>query len=208
MSDADPNPAARPSRRQGFWLTVGEVVGVLALIIAGLNYWESHQQHAAAAMREQALSRAETAFVATGEAAAGGKSIDLRPLKAGQAIQSQRYRFPADVLDHPMELTAERPRIEVDWISGGLKRALEKGHARSTGEARAPVVIETTYVEDGDTRTDVSLYRVGFAWKRGFLGGWEIRLRGIALSRRGLSGDNSSVLEQDWASAKAGLARR
>jgi hypothetical protein len=208
MSDPDSVRAARPPRRQGFWLTVGEVVGVLAVIIAGLNLWESHQQHTEAAKREQAQSVSEVAFVATGEADAAGRAIGLRPLKPSQAIQSQRYRFPEDVLDHPKELTAERPRIEADWIVGGLKRALDVAHAPANGEARAPVVIETTYVEDGDTRTDVSLYQIGFAWKRGLLGGRRIRLKGIALSQRKLTGDSSTILERHWASAKAGLARR
>src|SRR5580692_5245560 len=132
MSDPDPTPLARP-RRQGFWLTVGEVVGVLALVIAGLNYWESHQQHLDDVRRVQAQTQAATAFVAVGEADREGRFVGLHPLKGSQAIQSQRYRFPDEVLDHPMEITAERPRIEADWIAAGVKRALDESHARSAG---------------------------------------------------------------------------
>jgi hypothetical protein len=208
MSDPDPAPAPKPRHRQGFWLTVGEIVGVLALIIAGLNFWDSHQQREVDAKREQAQSQAASAFVLTGEADGQGRAIALRPLKASQAIQSQRYRFPMDLVDHPVDLTAERPRIEVDWISGGLRRTLDLVHARPNGEARSPVVVETTYVEDGDTRTDISLYQIGFAWKREFLGGRQIRLTGIALSRRGLTGDSSATVEQRWTTARADLGAR
>jgi len=208
MSDPDPVPAPKPRHRQGFWLTVGEVVGVLALIIAGLNFWDSHQQRAVDAKREQAQSQAASAFVLTGEADGQGRAIALRSLKVSQAIQSQRYRFPMDLVDHPVDLTAERPRIEADWISGGLKSTLDLAHARPNGEARAPVVVETTYVEDGDTRTDVSLYQIGFAWKRQLLGGRQIRLTGIALGRRGLTGDSSATVEQRWATARAELGAR
>lgn len=207
MSDTDPAPAARP-RRQGFWLTVGEIVGVLALVIAGLNFWESHQQHQEDVRRAQAQTRAETAFVVVGEADKDGRFVTLRPLKASQAIQSQRYRFPGEVVDHPIEITAERPRIEADWIAVGLRRVLDGGHARGGGEARVPVVIETTFVEDGDTRLDVSVYQLGVAWKRVFLGGRQIRLTGLALATRGLAGDPAPVLQSRWTAAKVALAER
>jgi len=212
---APSDPATPAPRRQGFWLTVSEIVGVLALIIAGLNLWDSRQQHALDAAREreraqaeQARAQAQSAFIAVGEADAEGRTISLRPLKTVQAIQSQRYDFPHDVLDHGVDVTAERPRIEADWIAGGLKRALEAAHAKAVGEARVPVVIETVYVEDGDSRTDVSLYRIGFSWKRGFLGDWRVHLRGIALARRGLAGDPAAALDAGWTAAKADLAAR
>jgi hypothetical protein len=201
-----PAPAAAPRRRQGFWLTVSEIVGVLALVIAGLNFWESRRQHAEDVAKEQARIQAAVAFVAVGEADAEGRAIDLKPLKSVQAIQSERYDFPREILDHPVDITAERPRIQADWIAGGLKRALDAAHARSTGEARLPVAIETSYVEEGDTHSDVSLYRIGFAWKRGFLGGWQIRLQGIALYRRNLDGDPVKAADARWTAAKAELA--
>jgi len=207
MSQPDPAPLARP-RRQGFWLTVGEVVAVLALLIAGLNYWESHQQHVDDVRRAQAQTRAATAFVAVGEADRDGRFVGLRALKASQAIQSQRYRFPDEVLDHPVEITAERPRIEADWIAAGLKRVLDESHARGAGEARVPVVMQTVFVEDGDTRTDVSLYQLGVAWKRGFLGARQIRLTGLALAKRELPGDPAPTLQSHWTAAKAALEAR
>jgi hypothetical protein len=189
-------------------LTVGEVVAVLALVIAGLNFWESHQQHQNDVRRALAQTQAATAFVAGGEADRDGRFVSLHALGASQAIQSQHYRFPDEVLDHPVEITAERPRIEADWIAAGLKRALDESHARGAGEARVPVVIQTVFVEDGDTRTDVSLYQLGVAWKRGFLGGRQIRLTGLALAKRSLSGDPGLLLQSHWVAAKAALAAR
>jgi hypothetical protein len=195
-------------RRQRIWLTVGEVVAVLALVIAGLNYWESHQQHAEQVRRDQAQTRAASVFVNVGEADKDGRFVSLHPLRPSQAIQSQRYRFPSEVLDHPMEITAESPRIDADWIAGGVRRVLDDGHAVGTGEARIPVIVETTYVEDGDTRTDVSLYQLGVSWKRAFLSGRQIRLTGLALSRRQIPGDPAQLLQARWAAAKTTLAAR
>ncbi len=207
MSQPDPAPAARP-RRQGFWLTVGEVVAVLALVIAGLNFWESHQQHQNDVRRALAQTQAATAFVAGGEADRDGRFVSLHALGAGQAIQSQRYRFPDEVLDNPVEITAERPRIAADQIAAGLKRVLDENHARGAGEARVPVVIQTVFVEDGDTRTDVSLYQLGVAWKRGFLGGRQIRLTGLALAKRALPDDPAPILQSHWTAAKSALTER
>ncbi len=206
QSDRGGTPPRR--RRQGFWLTAGEVVGVVAVVIAGLNLWDSHQQRALDARREQERIHAATAFVAVGEADAEGRSLNLRPLKAEQAIQSVRLRFPSDVLDHPVDIAAARPRIESAWISAGLKRALETVHAAGAGETRLPVALDTVYVEDGDTHADSSLYQVGVAWKRGFLGGWEFRVLGLSLARRGLSGDTHVMLEQRWLTTRSTLDRR
>lgn len=207
MTDPDAKPTSGPRRGQAFWLTAGEIIGGLALVIAGLNYWEGHHEHVQAARREQAQAQAATSFVATGEADNGGRTLGLRPLKATQAIQSQRFRFPADIRADPVEVTAERPRVEVDWVVQGLKRALETAHAKSTGEARVPVIIETVYVEDGETHQDVSLYQVGFAWKHEFLSGWQIRLKGMALSRRGLKSNAAAALFKPWSAAKAEFTR-
>jgi hypothetical protein len=205
---SDPARTPRPRRGQGFWLTAGEIVGVLALIIAGLNFWDSHQQHAEERRREQTQSRAETAFVAVGEADREGRTITLHALKSTQAIESQRYRFAHDVLDHLTDRTAARPTIEADWIAEGLKRALERSHAPAAGEALTPVAVETSYVEGGDTHTDVSLYQVGFAWKRGLFGGWQIRLRGLSLARRALTGDPAPLVEARWTADQQALPHR
>jgi hypothetical protein len=206
VSGRPPGSAPPPRRRQGFWLTVGEIVGVLALGVAGLNYWDSHQQHAEEEKRAQAHTQAAVAFVAVGEADREGRTVALRPLKSAQAIQSQRYTFPKDVLDRPVEIAADKPRIQADWVASGLKRALEAAHAKGEGSARVPVLIDTTYVEDGDTRTDLSLYQLGFSWKKTFLSGRQVRLEGLALAKRHPSADAATQMETRWGAAKKALS--
>ena len=206
MVDPAASPPAR-KRRQGFWLTAGEVIGVLALAIAALNYWDSHRQHAEETKHAEIQARAEAAFVATGVADSGGRRIVLQPLKPTQAIQSQRYLFPKDVLDHTMEVSAARPQINLDWIANGLRRALDEAHVKAAGEARLPLAIVTTYVEDGDTRTDRSIYQIGYAYHPRLLGGMQIRLQGIALARRAIDSDPQASVDKRWATAKTGAGR-
>ena len=181
-----------PKRRQGFWLTVGEIVGVLALAIAALNYRDSHNQHAEAVRQTTAEKDASAAFVVTGAAEADGRRIALKALKSSQAIESQRYYFPKPILDHPMEVAAAAPQIDLGWIEDGLRGAPRSG---KSGESTLPVAIVTTYVEDGDTRTDTSLYRIGYGWTTGLFGGPKFRLEGLALSRRAVGGAPETLVK-------------
>ena len=180
-------------RRQNFWLTVGEIVGVLALVIAALNYWDSHKQHAVEMREVSAERRAQTAFVVTGAADVEGRRIALRSLKSSQAIQSQRYYFPRSVLNHAMEITAAEPQIDLGWIEGGLRKVARPA---KSGESTLPVAIVTTYVEDGDTRTDTSVYKVGYGWTTGLFGGPKFRLQGIALGRRAIRSDPARLVNE------------
>jgi hypothetical protein len=184
---------AAPKRRQGFWLTVGEIVAVLALAVAALNYWESHKEHVDEVRQISAEKRAQAAFVVTGTAVSDGRRIALKSLKSSQAIQSQRYYFPKSILDHAMEVAAAEPQIDLGWIEEGLRKAPRSG---KSGESTLPVAIVTTFVEDGDTRTDTSLYRIGYGWTTGLFGGPKFRLQGIALSRRAVKGDPAGLVER------------
>ncbi len=189
-------PPPPKKARQGFWLTVGEIVAVLGLIVAVLNFWDTRQQQHQDARKSVAQARAAAAFVITGQASDDGRRVTITSMKASQAIQSQRYVFPKAVLDHPMEVTAAQPQIDLGWIEDGLKKA--RGLS-GEGEATVPVAIATTFVEDGETRNDVSLYRLGYAWRKGGLfGGVKLRLQGLALARRAVSGTGAAAVEAAW----------
>jgi hypothetical protein len=189
---------AEQKRQRRFWLTVGEVVAVLALVIAGLNFWDSHREHAAAEHHEAIQAQAQAAFVITGTADAAGERVMIDPLKPAQAIQSQRYIFPSAILGHPMEVSAARPQIDAAWIDAGLRKALAAAHVKTDGETRLPVGVMTTYVEDGDTRTDNSIYLLGYAYRPHFLTGMKITLQGLSLDGRDVKGDLQAKVNRRW----------
>lgn len=197
MGDSAPPPGRRKGRLS--WLTIGEAAGVLAVVIAGLSYWDAHREHAAADSQSAAEARAHAAFVMVGSADAKGRQIALRALQPNQAIQSEHFVFPSNILDHPVDIVAARPRIEADWIASGLERALDRAHAKGDGEGRLPAAVITTYAEGGDTLTDRSEYAIGYAWRSRFLRGREIALQGISLIRRGLKGDPQAAIDRLWA---------
>ena len=195
---AEPSPR-EPRPRGRLWISIGEGAAVLAVIIAALSYWDAHRQHVEEARSAARQARAQAALVLRAAAVEGGRRLTLDSVDPSQVIQSQRYVFPAAVLDHPMEVTAARPQIDQGWIAGGLDRVLKD--AKGDGEARLPVAIVTTYVEAGDTRQDRSLYALGYAWRSHFLGGRQIILQGLALERRGFSGDPRAAVERAWKAA-------
>jgi hypothetical protein len=188
-----------PERKRGrFWLNVGEAAAVIGVAIAALSFWDTHRQHAEEARQAAEQSQAQSAFVLRAAAEAAGRRLTLDSVEPRQVIQSQRYYFPAAILDHAMEVTAARPQIDQAWIAGGLEKALNASHAKGDGEARLPVVIVTSYVEDGEARQDRSLYLIGYAYRSHFLGGRQIILQGLALQRRQIAGDPQASVERQW----------
>ena len=105
------------------------------------------------------------------------------------------------MLDQAKDVSAAKPQIDLGWFSDGLGKALDREHAKGSGEGRLPVGIVTTYVEDGDTRTDNSIYEVGYAYHGRFLLGRRLTLRGISLSRRGVSEDLQAAVNRQWTAA-------
>ena len=204
MPDAMTDTPAARKRRFRLWLTISELVGVLALVIAGLNFWDSHRQRVQDARREAAADHAASAryaLVMSSQMAADGARLDLQAVDPAQAIQDERYLFPRAVLDHAMEVSAAKPQIDLDWIASGLR--VEVARARragggADGEATLPVGVVATYVQDGEMRTDQSIYRLGYAWRSRLLGGPRLALQGVSLIRRSVRGDLRTAVEAAW----------
>jgi hypothetical protein len=205
--------AKAESKAQGrrFWLTVGEVVAVLGLGLAGLNYWDGHRDHQQALRQEAAKAQAQSrsVFVMRGHADKDGERVLLEPTDAAQVVQTQRYLFPAPVLDHGKQISSGRLEIDRVWFEDGLKSALKaarkSGAELPKGEATLPVGVITTYVENGETRTDQSLYQVAYAAEPGLLRTVKLKLLGATLLRRGVKGDVQAAVDAAWR-AEAPLA--
>ena len=196
-------PAAR-KRRFRLWLTISELVGVLALVIAGLNFWDSHRERVQDSRREAAADRAagaRYAFVMSSQMEAQGARLSFQAVNPAQAIQGERYLFPRVVLGHAMEVSAAKPQIDLDWIEAGLRGQVAQARragAGADGEATIPVGVIATYVQDGEMHTDQSIYRLGYAWRPRLLGGPRLALQGVSLVRRGVPGDLRTAVESAW----------
>ena len=213
MSEDAPKPESKPKGFR-FWITVGEVVALLGLGLAGLSYWDNHRSREQAQRQEaeKAKAQSRSVFLMRGEADEDGERVILEPSNPAQVVQTQRYLFPTAVLDRGKEIGAGRLQIDLVWFDDGLKDALKAarkaGAPLPKGEARLPVGVITSYVEDGETRTDRSIYRIGYTAEPGLLGAVKLNLLGATLVRRGVTGDLQVAVDAAWrAEAPAGDER-
>lgn len=166
------------------WVTLGEVVAVLAVLISAATLWNSYQERKSAeaerAATAQKETRAETALVLRARAEADGKRLALEPVEPDQVIQSQQVIFPSKLGVKPVE-TAGDARIEARWIADPLKRA--KTERSGAGDLRVPVAIVTRFTSKDAVRTSAALYQLTYARDDGLLGS-SIELRGLSLVER------------------------
>ena len=172
------------------WVTLGEAVAIAAVAISGLtlyNSWHERNDPPAAlpARHAQPLTLRATA-------SADGSRLALAPAVAAQIVQSQTIAFPKALGVAPGATTGD-PRVEASWVERPLREADE--HAgRAAGDRTLPILVTTRYVEDGADRSDVCVYRLGYAVESGGLfSGRHVRLRGLSLSARGVTGGQARI---------------
>ncbi|MFT4053509.1 MAG: hypothetical protein QM681_03310, partial [Novosphingobium sp.] len=110
-TEARADEAAAIRRR---WITLGEVLTVIAVTISGLTLWNSWSQRneseaGKVADARHASVKAATLTLLTGSAA--DKELVLKPASPGQSVQSQSIAFPSALGLSDAETTGE-PRIE------------------------------------------------------------------------------------------------
>lgn len=213
-TDARP-PEPKPERRRALNVTlrIGETVAVLGLVLGLASFLvgradrraEEAEERQAKAEASQQQARA-TALVLRGTVDGEGERVLLDPVDPEQIVQTQTYLFPRAVRERGREIDAGRPQIDAVWIADGLKRerrTLEKaGVEPPAGEDEAPVAVVTAFIQDGDTRTDRAIYRVGYRIEDNLLGRSDVKLTGVSLIRRMPQGDLQAELDRLWAQSR------
>jgi hypothetical protein len=188
-SDLPPIPtreeaeAAAVRRR---WITLAEVLGVIAVLISGLTLWNSYRQQNVdeadkAAARSQAAAEAQVLLLRASPDR-DGRILGLAPAGTGQTIQNQTVNFPTPLGVAAIDTLIE-PRIEARWFEEALLRARRAAGAQpeSRGDERAPVAITTLFFSGGAMHRDSAIYDIGYRIEGGGLfGGNRIRMRGIS----------------------------
>jgi hypothetical protein len=199
-------PAPKRKRRVPLRaLTLAEVVGIAAVIIAALGYWDTHRERqqteadkAAAERQHQAEAKAgalKTTFLMSGQPQ-GTDLIRLTPVHPDQVIQTQAISFPAEVRGEPVQTTGN-PRIEAGWLEGGLEAAL-KARGVKAGRGRVPVGVATSYIEDGQEKTDHAVYLVAYTLHPRMLRSARVELEGLSLLRRDVGEDLQKAVDTAW----------
>jgi hypothetical protein len=188
------------------WLSLAELVGIVAVAIAALGYWDSHRERAqtdreraAEAQEKKAEAQAgalKLSFLMTGTPEGGGDRLRLSTVHAEQVIQTQSVNFPSEVRGDAVQTTGN-PRIEAGWFEGGLSKA-EHARGSKQHQGRVPVGIVTVFIEDGQTKTDRSIYLVGYSAHPRVLRSDKVEMEGLSLVRRGVGDDVQAAVDAVW----------
>lgn len=185
-------PVAETTKRRR-WLSIGETVGILALLISGISLWDSHQERVetrTAASKPKPVH--VTPLVLTASADSEGEILRLASPNADRVIQTQTIVFPK-ALDLASVDTVGNSRIEADWFASALRSAV--GDDRGNG--RLPVGIITHYTDNGTERTDVAIYDIGHGWRSRLLQRDVPVLEGVTLVSRAPK-DLQATLDSRW----------
>jgi hypothetical protein len=201
MSEGEPTTAERQeaARIRRRWITLGEVLAVIGVLISGLALWNSWSERNAAE-KERAAEKAKQASVSHSlllKASGGAKRLALAAHDPDQAIQSQTLLFPSAFGLGAFDTT--EPRIEAEWVRRAVGKAHDKDK-KARGDARMPVAITTRFVADGRAFTDSALYDVGYKESDGGLfEGAEVELKGLSLIGRTSAAEAQKRLDALWA---------
>ena len=198
---------ARKKRLPLRWLSLAEIVGIVAVAIAALGYWDSHRERsqeasekAAAARERQAEQKAgalKLTFLMTGAPAGSGDRIQLTAVHPEQVIQTQAVTLPREVRGDAIQTTGN-PRIEAGWFEGGLEKALH-AHGVTATRGRVPIGLDTVFIEDGQPKTDRAVYLLGYSLHPRVLRSAKVELEGLSLLRRGVGEDLGAAVDAAWA---------
>lgn len=184
------------------WITLGELLAVIAIIISALTLWNSWRERSDSAATktadaQRASTRAATLVLIAADA--GERALVLKPVSAEQSVQSQTILFPTALDAAPAQTTGE-PRIEAAWFESALKKARNAAKLpdNSRGDERLPVAITTRFLVDGKAHEDVALYDIGYTISGRLISGHSVTLRGISLASRVKSGNAQAKLDARW----------
>ena len=182
------------------WITLGEVLAVVAVIISGLTFWNSYQERSSTEAERQAEKKQKSVKAQTLmlKAEGGGSTLGLTAMDPDQAIQGQTIRFPSALGLGAID--AVDPRIEADWIERAAEKARKAGgKKKDSGDSRMPVAITTRFVSGGETYTDSAIYDVGYRLDTDLLD-TDAKLLGLSLVERTKAERLQSRLDSVWAS--------
>jgi len=198
-SEARAQEAAAIRRR---WITLGEGVAVLAVLISGLTLYLNWQDKRDARADQVVQSRKEDAraqVLVLTAAQVEDQRIDLATVDQDQLIQGQTVHFPAALGLTPVETTG-KPRIEARWFAEALKRARDKAGLPddSVGDERLPIAITTRFLVDGKAHEDIALYDIGYGIAGRFLAGHRLELRGLSRVAGVKAGGAQDEVDRRW----------
>jgi len=158
-------------RRRLRWLTLGELLAVVAVAISALGLWKSwNSDGQPTTVVEQ---RRPIALTLRGKAENDGRSLVISPVEQSHALQSLTLKLPGAA--SPLTIGSDG-----ELSANDLENALGKAADRGKGTHRVRARFQADYVEAGVVRHSSGNTMLTYRWEGGGLfGGRSLRLVGL-----------------------------
>jgi hypothetical protein len=162
-------------RRRLRWLTLGEVIAVIAVAISALGLWQSWKRddQPTTVVVEQ---RQPIALTLRGKAEDEGRTLEIMPVEQTHALQSLSITMPGAT-------SAISIGSDGELAASDVEDAVGKSADRDKATHRLRVRIQADYVEAGAARHASHDYVLTYRWEGGGLfGSRSLRLVSLARS--------------------------
>jgi hypothetical protein len=157
------------SRRS--WITLGEVIALLALIVSAVGVWIAWKSSDKDKTTRVVEQRQPIPLTLRGSIADEGRTLTIQPVEQSHALQSLTLAIKGT---SPIQISGDG-QLNASEVQAALK---ERDEAK--GPHSIPVGIEARYVEMGKDKTTRATYTLRYRWDGGGLfGGRSLRLTGF-----------------------------
>jgi hypothetical protein len=168
MTDSPSKDSA--ARRR--WISFGETVGVVAVIISALGLWNSWRNDEAEKTSPQVAAKATIPIAFRGRVESDGKAMTLSPVEPGHSLESITLS------------AAGKSAISIGGdgrLSASQVQSLIGGPGKDPKPGSLSVRLDARYIEAGTLRRGGGAYRISYRWDQGGLfGGDKLRLTGLS----------------------------
>jgi hypothetical protein len=160
-------------RRRLRWLTLGEIIAVIAVAISALGLWKAwHDRPDKPVVVVE--KRSSIPLALRGRVEDQGRGLEISPTEDSHTLQSLTLKVPTS--GSVIEVASDGK-----LSSRAIESALNIVGDRDKGTHRLPVRISAKYIEAGADKTATGSYVLTYKWEGGGLfGGRSLRLVSLA----------------------------
>jgi hypothetical protein len=167
------SPSNESKARRKRWISFGETIGVIAVIISALGLWNSWRKEGAEKPAPQIEAKAAIPIAFRGSVESDGKAMVIAPVEPGHSLESLTVSIPG------------RSAISIG-SDGRLDASQVQQLVGDPGKDPKPgtlsIRLDARYIEAGALRRGGGRYRISYRWDDGGLfGGDKLRLTGLSL---------------------------
>ena len=161
-------------RQRRRWITIGELIALLALIVSALGVWISWKSSETDKTTRVVEQRPAIPLILRSRREDDGTRLEISPVEQSHAIESLKLTFAGA---SPISVGSDG-ELDASDVESALK-----GHDNEPKDRTlsVPVRIDARYVEAGKERRASGPYTLRYMWKGGGLfGGRSLHLLGLS----------------------------